>query len=452
MVSRIVIAGRPNVGKSTLFNRLAGRRMALVDDRPGVTRDWRESEATLGGLPVVLVDTAGLEDRTDDSLAGRTRAATEKVLGRADIVLLVIDARAGVTALDESFARWLRRHQDRVILVANKCEGRAAEPGRLEAFALGLGEPVAVSAEHGLGLDVLEEAILARLAAHAGSAEAGTGGEVEGDAPATLQLAVIGRPNVGKSTLVNRLIGEERMLTGPEAGITRDAIAIEWSYRGRPVRLFDTAGLRRRARVSDRVEQLSVGDALAAVRYAHVVVLLVDAQAILDKQELALARLVEKEGRALVVGVNKWDTVADAPVALRQLRDRLTRSLSQLSGVPTVTISALHRRNLDRLMDAVFEAYEVWNRRISTAALNRWLQDTTAAHPPPLAQGRRIKLRYATQTKARPPTFVVFGNKPEALPESYVRYLTNALREDFGLEGVPIRIQLRKGDNPYART
>jgi GTP-binding protein len=452
MSPRIVIAGRPNVGKSTLFNRLVGRRLALVDDRPGVTRDWREAEAKLDSRTVLLVDTAGLEDRTDDSLEARGQAATDAALAEADLVLLVIDARAGVTALDEHFARLLRRTHDRLILVANKCEGRAAEPGRLEAFALGLGEPVAVSAEHGLGLDQLTEAILEHLGEDA-SAEAPS---TEPDAAVeeergVIQLAIIGRPNVGKSTLVNRLIGAERMLTGPEAGITRDAIAVDWSYGDRAIRLFDTAGLRRRARVTDRVERLSAGDALTAVRFAHVVVLVVDGEAILDKQDLTLARLVEEEGRALVVAVNKWDAVEDRAAAMTRLRDRLQRSLSQVSGVPTVTISALHGRNLDKLMDAVLQAYDVWNRRVPTAALNRWLQDMTAGHPPPLAQGRRVKLRYATQTKARPPTFLVFANKPEGLPDSYVRYLINALREHFELEGTPIRIQLRKGENPYAK-
>jgi GTP-binding protein len=442
MPKTVAIVGRPNVGKSTLFNRLVGRRLALVDDEPGVTRDRREGEARLYDLDFRLIDTAGLEEIFDESLQARMRRQTERAVESADLVLFLVDARAGVTPLDRHFAQWLRRGHTPVVLVANKCEGQASEPGRLEAFALGVGEPVAFSAEHGLGLGDLHEAMAAVLGPDPEAAEAA------GEHP--LQLAVVGRPNVGKSTLVNRLIGEERLLTGPEAGITRDAIAVEWSYKGRPVRLFDTAGLRRRARVSRKLEKLSVGDSLRAIRFAEVVVLLIEAEQPMEKQDLAIARLVVDEGRALVIAVNKWDACPDREAAMSQVRDRLTRSLPQVRGVAVVPISALQGSNVERLLDAVFRAYEVWNKRMPTAALNRWLEAATGSHPPPAVQGRRIRLKYMTQAKARPPTFAVFCSRPLDLPDSYMRYLENALREDFDLPGTPIRIHLKKGRNPYA--
>ena len=445
----VAIVGRPNVGKSTLFNRLVGRRLALVDDEPGVTRDRREGEAQLLDLDFLAVDTAGLDDVSDESLEARMRAQTEQAVGAADLALFLIDARAGVTPLDAHFADWLRRKATPVVLVANKCEGAAAEAGLAEAYRLGLGEPVAFSAEHGLGLSDLRDMIEAARPESAGDMTvkadeaAGEGGP--------LQLAVVGRPNVGKSTLVNRLIGEERLLTGPEAGITRDSIAVDWHYKDRTIRLIDTAGLRRRARVTGKVEKLSVADTLRAVRFAQVVVLLVDAEAPLEKQDLTIASMVVTEGRALVLAVNKWDLCRDRAGTMKGLRDRLTRSLPQTRGLRVVPVSALQDRNLDKLLDAVLAAYEVWNRRIATAELNRWLAAVTATHPPPAPGGRRIRLKYMTQAKTRPPTFALFCSKPADLPGAYLRYLENALRDDFDLPGTPIRIHMKKQKNPYAR-
>jgi GTP-binding protein len=439
----VAIVGRPNVGKSTLFNRLVGQRQALVDDTPGVTRDRREGKGDLGGIEFRLVDTAGLEDAPRATLEGRMIRQTEEAVANADVVLFLIDGRAGVTPLDRHFAEWLRVAGRPVVLVVNKCEGSASEAGVLDAHSLGLGEPIPISAEHGLGLADLAEALLPfedrdRL----------TAPETADQTP--FRLAVVGRPNVGKSTLVNRLIGEERLLTGPEAGITRDAIAVEWKWRDRPLRLYDTAGLRRKARISDRLERLSVGDTLNALRFAEVVILVLDARTMLERQDLTIARMAAEEGRALVWGLNKWDLIDNPDAALATLRDRLERSLPQLRDVPAIPISALNGRGLDRLMDAVLEIHEIWNRRVGTAELNRWLEEMTVDHPPPLAAGRRVKLRYMTQVKTRPPTFAVFVNKPADLPDSYLRYLTNALRTDFGLGGVPIRIMTRKGKNPFA--
>ena len=469
MACTVAIVGRPNVGKSTLFNRLVGRRLAIVDETPGVTRDRREGKARLGDLRFTVLDTPGLADASGDSLEARMRAQAERAFADADVALLMIDARAGITPFDEHFARWLRRSPTPVVLLANKCEGRAGRDGVLEAYSLGLGEPLPIAAEHGEGMADLYDALApfvkldgleetggeaarpvvsgGRRGARArGAAKAGPG-----EVPARpLQLAIIGRPNVGKSTLVNRLLGEERMLTGPEPGMTRDAIAIEWSHGGRPVRLVDTAGLRRPARVSERLEQLSVEDALRAARLAQVVVLVVDATVMLEKQDLAVAKMVVEEGRALILALNKWDLVRDPGEALRNFRDRLATSLPQARGVPFVSISALTGRNLERLMDGVFSAYEVWNRRIPTGRLNRWLEGVTGRHPPPRAAGRRLKLRYVTQVKARPPTFVLFASRPAELPESYLRYLANGLRDAFDLPGVPLRLHLRKGKNPYA--
>jgi len=458
MIAKVAIVGRPNVGKSTLFNRLVGRRLALVDDTPGVTRDRREGEARLYDLVFRAIDTAGLEDVRDDSLEARMRAQTERAVAAADVALLVVDARAGITPLDRHFADWLRRGKTPVVVVANKCEGAAGEAGGLEAFGLGLGEPVPISAEHGLGLSDLHDALCAHLAAEPEAAPQGEGAAPQaeggaanaGGADGVLQLVIVGRPNVGKSTLVNRLIGEERLLTGPEAGITRDAIAVDWSYRGRTLRLIDTAGLRRRARATEKVEKLSAADTRRAIDFAQVVILLIDAGMPMEKQDLTIARQVIDEGRALVIAVNKWDACADREAAMRAVRDRLTRSLPQVQGVPVVTLSALRGQNLDRLMRAVFAAYEVWNRRVPTAALNRWLGEITAAHPPPAPGGRRLRLRYMTQAKTRPPGFILFCSRPQALPDSYLRYLENALRRDFDLPGTPIRMSLRKGENPYA--
>ncbi len=441
----VAIVGRPNVGKSTLFNRLVGKRLALVSEEPGVTRDRREGEARLRDLTFTVIDTAGLDEAEAASLEARMQAQTERAVESADLALLLVDARAGLTPLDRHFADWLRRGSTPVVLVANKCEGRDSEAGRMEAYALGLGEPVPLSAEHNLGLSDLRDSIAEIIESSdiASAAEA-----ADEDKP--LQLAIVGRPNVGKSTLVNKLVGEERVLTGPEAGITRDAIAIEWRYKDRPIRLIDTAGLRRRAKAVARLEQMSAADTQRAVNFAHVVVLLLDAEAPMEKQDLTIARHVVDEGRALVIAVNKWDLCADRAGAMKALSDRLERSFPQTRGVPVVTISALRGDKLERLLDAVLAAYEIWNRRIPTAALNRWLGAMIERHPPPAPGGRRLKLRYMTQAKTRPPSFAIFCSRPTKLPDSYLRYLENGLREDFDLPGTPIRITLRKGQNPYA--
>jgi GTPase len=439
----VAIVGRPNVGKSTLFNRLIGKRLALTDDLPGVTRDRRSGEASLGDLRFTVIDTAGLEDSAAQSLTGRMRRQTEQAVVGADVALFLIDARAGLTPLDRHFAHWLRKQDTPVVLVANKCEGRLPTASLGEAFALGLGEPIPVSAEHGEGLADLYDAIKEHAP------------EAPGEAPAAaaegpLQLAIVGRPNVGKSTLINRLVGEDRLLTGPEPGITRDAIAVEWRHRGRAIRLVDTAGMRRRSQVVERLEQLAVDDSLCAIQYAEVVVLLLDAADMLEKQDLAIARHVIDEGRALVIAANKWDAVKDKPEALRKLKARVAASLPQAQGVALVTLSARTGQNLDRLMSAVLDVHETWNRRVATPELNRWLEAALEGHPPPLVKGRRIKLRYMTQTKTRPPTFQLFGNQLEVLPDAYLRYLVNGMRERFDLPGVPMRVLLRKGKNPYA--
>lgn len=459
----IALVGRPNVGKSTLFNRLIGRRHALVDDTPGVTRDRREGAGRLADLHFQVVDTAGLEEADPESLAGRMRAQTERAIADADLVLMMVDARSGIMPLDEHFARLLRRRGDKVVLLANKSEGAAARAGLFEAFSLGLGEPVAISAEHNEGMADLYEAICARMPEEPAEEknenavledgsppEEGVDIWQDRDRPRVVRMAVVGRPNVGKSTLVNAILGEDRLLTGPEAGITRDAIEVEWRYRDRPLKLVDTAGLRRRARVTEKLEKLSVEDTRRAIQFAHVVVLVLDAQMMLEKQDLTIARMVIEEGRALVIAANKWDAVTDREQALRDLRDRFEISLPQVKGTPYITVSALRGRNLDKLFHAVFAVYDVWNTRISTARLNRWLSHKTEAHPPPLARGRRIRLRYMTQIKARPPTFAAFVSLPEELPEAYTRYLVNGLREDFDLPGTPIRFITRKGKNPYA--
>ncbi|HUB49748.1 MAG TPA: ribosome biogenesis GTPase Der [Acetobacteraceae bacterium] len=441
MLPVVVIAGRPNVGKSTLFNRLVGRRSALVADTPGVTRDRKDAEALLRGRHVRLVDTAGLEEAAPESLAGRLRSGAETAVGMADLVVFVVDAREGVMPADRHFAQWLRRQGRPVLLVANKAEGRTAESAVLEAYALGLGDPVAVSAEHGEGISALMAEIAERLPA----------GESAGaDDTSPLKLAVVGRPNAGKSTLVNQLLREERMITGPEPGLTRDAVATVLHDSEGPIELVDTAGLRRRARIEAPLEKLSVGAAIGALKLAEVVVLVVDATEGLHDQDLQIARLIEREGRACVIALNKWDAVADRSAARRTMGERLEVSLAQMKGVEVVAVSALRGAGMERLLPAVRRAYAVWNKRLPTAELNRWFEAALERHQPPLVNGRRLRLRYLTQAKARPPTFVAFGTRAEQIPEDYQRYLVNGLRETFDLPGTPIRLQLRGTKNPYA--
>jgi len=438
---RVAIVGRPNVGKSTLFNRLVGKRLALVDDTPGVTRDRREGEARLAGLDFTVIDTAGLEEAGPASLAGRMRKQTEAAMASADVCLFLIDARAGVTPLDRHFADLLRASGRPIVLLANKAESRKGEAGALEAYDLGLGDPIAISAEHGDGLGDLAD-VLATFMPH----EDDTASE---DASRALKVAIVGRPNAGKSTLVNTLIGEDRMLTGPEAGITRDSIAVDWTWRERAFRLYDTAGLRRKARVEEKLEKLAVGDALRAIQFAEVVVVVVDVQTPFEKQDLQITDLVEQEGRALVIALDKWDTVEDRQKTRRDLNEMAARLLPQIAGVALVPVSGLTGEGLDKLMQAIVDADAVWNRRLPTPKLNRWLLGMTERHPPPAVAGRRLKLRYLTQVKTRPPTFVLFCSRPEELPDAYTRYLVNGLRGDFDLPGAPIRLMLRKGDNPF---
>lgn len=465
----LAIVGRPNVGKSTLFNRLVGKRLALVDDQPGVTRDLREGQGRLGDLRFVVIDSAGLEMADDDSLQGRMRRLTERAVDEADICLFVVDARAGVTAADEYFADILRRRARHVILAANKAEGRAGESGALEAYALGLGEPLRLSAEHGEGMDDLYRALVPlseQVEAERPApiepatdvdipeqeAESGEGAEDWRPSEARpLQLAVIGRPNAGKSTLINKIIGEDRLLTGPEAGITRDSISVKTEFMGTPMRIFDTAGMRKRAKVTDKVEKLSVADGLRAVRFAEVVVVLLDVAIPFEQQDLRIADFAETEGRAVVVAANKWDLEDDKPHKLNELRANFERLLPQLKGAPLVTVSARTGKGLDRLHAAILMAHEVWNRRISTARLNRWLEAMTESHPPPAPGGRRIRLRYMTQVKTRPPAFIVKATHTDKLPDSYQRYLVNGLRSDFDMPGTPIRLFFRDQglDNPY---
>jgi GTP-binding protein len=444
----VAIVGRPNVGKSTLFNRLVGRRLALVHDLPGVTRDRREAVAEVGDLRFRLIDTAGLEDAAPETLIGRMRRQTEAAIAEADLVLFMIDARAGITPVDEHFANVLRASDRPVVLVANKAESRSAESGVMEAYALGFGDPIAVSAEHGIGMPDLYDAIREAMP----EIETGEAEEVTEERESKpLSIAIIGRPNAGKSTLINRLVGEERLLTGPEAGITRDAISVDWSWRGHAFQLADTAGLRRRAKVVDKLEKLSAGNAVRVIRYAEVVVLVMDATAPLEKQDLQLADLVAKEGRALVLALNKWDLVTNQAARLRELEVDLEETLTQVRGVPMVPISAKTGDGLDRLMETVLAIHETWNARVPTAALNRWLEEKTVQHPPPAVSGRRIRLKYLAQSRTRPPTFYLSCSRPDALPDAYRRYLVNGLREDFGLVGVPIRLMLRKERNPYAK-
>jgi GTPase len=464
-VPRVAIVGRPNVGKSTLFNRLVGSRHAIVDDTPGVTRDVRESPAQLGDLRFTLLDTAGWETADVARLEGRMRRFTERAVDTVDAVLFLIDARAGVLPLDEAFASWLRKRHEKVIVVANKCEGRAGQNGLAEAHALGFGQPIPVSAEHGEGLSDLHEA-MARLIPAAPEDEEE---EEEADeevsekhaeaaaaaaAKRPLMLAIVGRPNVGKSTLLNRLVGEERVLTGPEAGITRDSIRVEWEWRGRKIRLIDTAGMRRRSRIDHRLETMSVADTLDAIRLADVVVVVLDAGDMLEKQDLTLAGRVIDEGRALVIAVNKTDLLTEdrsgASKAWRKLNDRLESSFTQVKDVPIVGFSALNGRGVERLMPKVMETYDTWNLRIKTPQLNRWLREMEVLHPPPLAKGRRIRLRFMSQIKTRPPTFILSASQADELGKDYIRFLVNRLRDDFGMPGVPIRLNMRKAKNPYA--
>ena len=463
MSFKLAIVGRPNVGKSTLFNRLVGRKLALVDNQPGVTRDLREGAARLGHLNFTVIDTAGLEEVTDESLQGRMRRLTERAVDMADACLFMIDARIGVTPTDEVFADILRKRNAHVFLVANKGEGRAADGGVIEAYSLGLGEPLRMSAEHGEGMGELAVMLapLIDVAAEKHEEEPSIDVDlVEGETDVEyrlptikkpLQVAVIGRPNAGKSTLINKILGEERLLTGPEAGITRDAISLKLDWDGVPTRIFDTAGMRKKAKVQEKLEKLSVSDGLRAVKFAEVVVVLLDVDSPFEQQDLRIADLAEREGRAVVVAVNKWDLEPDKQAKLRSLREAFERLLPQLRGAPLITVSAKTGRGLDRLQEAVMRAHEVWNRRINTSHLNRWLSGMVEAHPPPAPGGRRIKLRYMTQAKTRPPGFVVMCSYPDKIAESYSRYLVNGLREDFDMPGTPIRLWMRgQGDqNPY---
>ena len=463
----VAIVGRPNVGKSTLFNRLAGRKLALVDDTPGVTRDRRPGDAKLVDLKFGIIDTAGLEETGPDTLEGRMRAQTEAAIDEADLALFLIDAKLGLTPADETLATILRKRGKPVVLVANKAEARGAQDSLLDAYRLGLGEPCPISAEHGEGMLDLRDAIVEAIGedralpiddedeAETDIDIAPTGDdddeeEAAYDESKPLRVAIVGRPNAGKSTLINRFLGEDRLLTGPEAGITRDSISVEWQWKGRRIKMFDTAGLRRKARVQEKIEKLSVADALRAIRFAEVVVIVLDAGVPFEKQDLQIADLVVREGRAPVIIFNKWDMIEDRQAALSDLREKTERLLPQVRGIRAVPVSGLTGAGLDKLMQAVVDTHKVWNRRISTSKLNRWLETMQVQHPPPAVSGRRIRLKYMTQIKARPPGFVISCSRPESLPASYTRYLVNGLRQDFDLPGVPIRVSYRKGDNPYA--
>jgi len=460
--AKVAIVGRPNVGKSTLFNRLVGRKIALVDDTPGVTRDRREGEANLGHLAFTVVDTAGLEEGDAISLAGRMRAQTEAALADCDVVMFMIDARAGVTGADRHFAQLLRRVDKPILLLANKSEGAAGRAGASEAYELGLGEPIALSAEHGEGTSDLYEALrdvlpqpTAAEMEEADEAEPELGEDEDGppvDPTKPLRIAVLGRPNAGKSTLLNRILGENRLLTGPEPGLTRDSISLTAHWRERELNLFDTAGVRRKARVVEKLEKLAVADTLRAVRFAEVVVLLLDATIPFEKQDLTLADLAEREGRAVVFGLNKWDLVENKSLAAQELRAEADRLLPQLRGARVVPLSGLTGAHVDKLLEAVIQTHEIWNKRISTGRLNRWLAPVIDATPPPAVAGRRVKIRYMTQPKSRPPFFILFGNQVDSIPESYKRFLANGLRQTFGFNGVPIRLSMRSGgENPYAK-
>jgi GTPase len=449
----IAIIGRPNVGKSTLFNRLVGQKLALVDDEPGVTRDRREGEARLGDLEFTVIDTAGLDEGAKDSLTARMQEQTETAIKLADALMFVVDARAGLTPIDRAFADFARRANKPVLLLANKSEGSRGDLGAMEAYALGLGDPIAVSAEHGEGMGELYQALRALLPAQSlGTDNADDDDDADSDdgGKRPIRVAIVGRPNAGKSTLINHLLGEERLLTSPEAGTTRDSIAVDLDWKGSRFRVFDTAGLRRRSRIEEKLEKLSVADALRAVRFAEVVVLLMDAQHRFEEQDLRIADLVEREGRALVIAVSKWDLVEGKPGQITALRADADHWLPQVAGVPIVAVSGVTGEGIDRLMQAIQTAYAVWNKRVPTAALNRWFEGAIAANPPPAVSGRRLKLNYITQTKARPPSFVVFCSRADAVPKSYLRYLTNSIRDAFDLPGTPVRITLREKQNPFA--
>jgi GTP-binding protein len=452
----LAIIGRPNVGKSTLFNRLVGQKLALVDDQPGVTRDRREGRGRLGDLDFTIIDTAGLDQGPRGSLTARMQEQTETAIADADALMFVFDARAGLTPSDRAFADFARRANKPVVLIANKSEGKHGEAGALESYALGLGEPVAISAEHGEGMGDLYDALAALMPEPVEDDEDEApdfdepDSETEGGPARAIRVAVLGRPNAGKSTLINRLLGEERLLTSPEAGTTRDAIAVDVEWKGHPFRVFDTAGLRRRSRIEDKLEKLSVSDALRAVRFAEVVVLVMDAQHMFEEQDLRLADLVEREGRAIVLAVNKWDLMERAPNQIARLREQADHLLPQVRGAPVVAVSGMMGEGIDRLMTAIEQAYATWNRRISTSQINRWFERAVANNPPPAVSGRRLKMNYITQTKARPPSFVLFCSRTDAVPTSYLRYLSNSLRETFDLPGTPLRITLREKANPFA--
>lgn len=470
MTFTVAIIGRPNVGKSTLFNRLVGKRLALVDDTPGVTRDRRDAKASLGEFRFRIIDTAGLEEAKGDTLSARMRTQTEIAIEEADFSLFMIDARAGITPLDKHFADIMRRGKKPTILVANKSEGRAGTNGAYESFSLGLGDPIPFSAEHGEGLadlsdafdeklrilsidpfaEAQEEVVVKSISIFGEVTEEDELASAEDDGQ-PMQLAIVGRPNVGKSTLINKLLGEERMLTGPEAGITRDSIGVNYTYDGRELRMFDTAGMRRKAKVQEKLEKLSVADTIRALNFAEVVVLLIDATQPFEKQDLSIASLIVQEGRALVIGLNKYDLLENRQEVMKDIAHKLEHSLPQIKGIPIVPVSALTGRGIEKLMPQVFETYKLWNKRISTAKLNKWLAQTLSYHPAPSVKGRRTKMRYMTQVKIRPPTFAIFTNRPTDVADSYSRYLLNELRWDFDMPGVPIRIMLRKGDNPYKK-
>jgi GTPase len=450
----IAIIGRPNVGKSTLFNRLVGQKLALVDNEPGVTRDRREGEGRLGDLEFTVIDTAGLDEGARGSLTERMQEQTETAIGLADALLFVIDARVGLTPNDRAFADFARRANKPVVLVANKAEGRHGEIGAMESYALGLGEPIQISAEHGEGLSDLYDALRPLMPEPVDESEQNDDDEVvdtdEELANRPIRVAIVGRPNAGKSTLINHLLGEERLLTSAEAGTTRDSISVEIIWQGREFRVFDTAGLRRRSRIEEKLEKLSVADALRAVRFAEVVVLVMDSQNKFEEQDLRIADLIEREGRAIVVAANKWDLMGPQPSQVSALRTDLDHLLPQIKGAPVVAVSGLMGQGIDRLMSAIEQAYAVWNKRVPTAALNRWFEQAVDANPPPAVSGRRLKLNYITQAKARPPSFILFCSRADAVPQSYLRYLVNSLREYFELPGTPIRITLREKANPFA--
>lgn len=449
----IAIIGRPNVGKSTLFNRLVGQKLALVDDEPGVTRDRREGDGRLGDLEFTLIDTAGLDEGAKGSLTARMQEQTEVAIGLADALMFVFDARAGLTPNDRAFADFARRANKPVVLVANKSEGKHGELGAMESYALGLGDPIQISAEHGEGLSDLYDALRVLMPEPVEEEEFDDDDIIETDeeiAQRPIRVAIVGRPNAGKSTLINHLLGEERLLTSPEAGTTRDSISVEITRQGREFRVFDTAGIRRRSRIEEKLEKLSVADALRAVRFAEVVVLMMDAQNRFEEQDLRIADLIEREGRALVLAVNKWDLMEKKGSLISELRIDTDHLLPQVKGAPIVAVSGLMGEGIDRLMKAIEEAYAVWNKRVPTATLNRWFEQAVDANPPPAVSGRRLKLNYITQAKARPPSFILFCSRADAVPTSYLRYLTNSMREAFDLPGTPVRISLREKANPYA--